>query len=816
MPGFDVFVSRWLLRARPVAPAGSSDVLDELSATMADYGALKPADREKRLQHAEGLLAGLSRRVPQAGRTATLERPTGVEPGRTPDAPTQVERGSSSAGTMASHGSHSSAESVAEPSHVEQPPSVYEAGPVAAVLAQPARKAAGVGAATEKQLERLGLRTHEDMLWHLPRRYEDRREVKRIAQLKPGDVVSVSGVVMSVGFYQIKPRLSRVTASLSDGSGGRLELVWFNRQYLRSALKKGMRILVTGKVDLKLRKLQMASPEYEEIGDEPGINSERIVPVYSLTEDLHQRTLRKIMYGVVGRCAPAMHEILPWSVVRGQQLMARPAAFKEIHFPDSFEARDGALERLVFEELFVMQVGLALRRRESERLPRRTDYKMDDEAIREFEAGLPFRLTGAQRRAIGEIASDLGLRAPMSRLIQGDVGSGKTVAAAFAAWAACRAGYQAAIMAPTEILAEQLSRKIQELIGDRFRVRLLKGAMGVREKEEVTSGLALGEIDVAVGTHALIQDGVRFARLAMAIIDEQHKFGVVQRAQLRNKGYNPDVLVMTATPIPRTLALTVFGDLDTSIIDELPPGRTPIQSWWAHGAEVEKAYAHIREQIDAGRQVYVVCPMVDESDKVEAAAATAEAQRYAKLFPTYRVGLLHGRMKPDEKEAVMKQFRQGEHQILVSTTVVEVGVDVPNATVIVIQNADRFGLAQLHQLRGRVGRGAHQSYCVLLAEPQSAEGEERMKIIERTNDGFQIAEEDLRFRGPGDFYGSRQSGLPDLRVADLIRDRRVLERARRAAQELITRDPTLSTQECGQLRLTVLRSFKGQLAQLLS
>jgi len=404
----------------------------------------------------------------------------------------------------------------------------------------------------------------------------------------------------------------------------------------------------------------------------------------------------------------------------------------------------------------------------------------------------------------------------MSRLVQGDVGSGKTVIAAFAAWAACRSGYQAAIMAPTEILAEQLSRKIQELIGDTYRVRLLTGSMGTREKEDLTAGLALGEIDVAVGTHALIQEGVRFSNLGMAIIDEQHKFGVVQRSNLRNKGYNPDVLVMTATPIPRTLSLTLYGDLETSVIDELPAGRSPIRSFWRLSEKLDAVYEFVEKQLAEGRQAYVVCPLIEESEKLEAASATEESIRVAERFPHRRVGLLHGRMKSDEKERVMERFRAHEFDILVSTTVVEVGVDVANATVMIIQNADRFGLAQLHQLRGRVGRGQHQSYCVFIADPATAEGEERMRVIESTTDGFRIAEEDLKFRGPGDFIGSRQSGLPDLKVADLVRDRKVLERARAAARDLVTRDAFLAQLECQPLKDEVLRCFRGQLVSLLS
>ena len=682
--------------------------------------------------------------------------------------------------------------------------------------------ARGVGPGLAHKLERLNLRTVEDLLWHLPRRHEDRRRMKRIDALVPGETVTLTGVVTSVSFFQPprRPKMSIFKATISDGSG-HVQMVFFNRPYLRSALTKGMKLLVNGKVERPKKgpaqTLVMNGPDYEELGGEDdAIHVGRIVPMYGLTEGLMQRAMRKIMKVAVDDFTPLVPDILPATVRKAQAFPSRSSALREVHFPDTPESHASAMEALIFEELFVMQVGLALRRRESERLPRSGRYTLGLDAVDRFAEGLPFPPTEAQARVMREIRDDLLSPVPMSRLVQGDVGSGKTVIAAFAAWCAISSGFQAAVMAPTEILAEQLARKVQDLIGHEHAIRLLTGSLGAAARREALEGLAEGSINVAVGTHALIQDDVRFHNLGLAVVDEQHKFGVVQRSTLRNKGYNPDVLVMTATPIPRTLSLTLYGDLETSIIDQLPAGRSPIRSFWRPSEKLDAVYDFVEKQLEEGRQAYVVCPLVEESEKLEAASATAEAQRVSERFPHRRVGLLHGRMRSDEKDLVMERFRSRAFDILVSTTVVEVGVDVANATVMIVQNADRFGLAQLHQLRGRVGRGQHQSYCVFIADPTSEEGIERMQVISSTTDGFRIAEEDLRFRGPGDFIGSRQSGLPDLRVADLVRDKAVLERARLAARELIGRDSFLAAIECQQLKDEVLRCFRGQLVSMLS
>jgi len=530
------------------------------------------------------------------------------------------------------------------------------------------------------------------------------------------------------------------------------------------------------------------------------------VPIYPLTEGIRQKRMRQIIWNAV-QYAHLAPEILPRSVRERLGLMPIQQAIAQIHFPDSEQAIDPARQRLVFEEFFLMQLGVGMQRQRT-RQERGIAMRIDADRLNEMlHRIVPFELTNAQKRVIREIWSDMAQPHPMNRLLQGDVGSGKTIVAAAAILAAVDNQYQAAMMAPTEILAEQhyinLHRLFQPL---GICVELLVGRLSNKQRQQARERIATGRGMVAVGTHALIQEGVEFARLGLAIIDEQHRFGVLQRAALRDKGVMPHVLVMTATPIPRTLTLTLYGELDVSIIDELPPGRKPVRTHWKTPEERLKVYAGVRKLIEEGRQAYVICPLIDESDKLQVRAAEQMAEHLQKdVFPDLRVGLLHGRMKPAEKEAVMDAFRAGELQILVSTTVIEVGVDVPNAAAIVIEDADRFGLAQLHQLRGRVGRSEHQSYCVLIANPKSDDGQRRMDIMTRTNNGFLIAEEDLRIRGPGEIYGTRQSGMPSFRVADLVKDMRLLEVARQEAFHLLEYDPDLSRPEHAALREAVER-----------
>ncbi len=668
----------------------------------------------------------------------------------------------------------------------------------------------GVGTKLAQVLSKLNIYTLGDLLFHLPRRYEDRRQFRKIAHARPGDAVTVSGKLVTVDNVKVR-NLTLTKAYLDDGSGV-LELVWYNQPYMKDTLNKlrNSQIVAYGIIKESPYGLQMETPEWEDLPDGADPDSllsvNRIVPIYPLTEGIRQKRMRQIIWNAV-QYAHLAPEILPRSVRERLGLMPIQQAIAQIHFPDSEQAIDPARQRLVFEEFFLMQLGVGMQRQRT-RQERGIAMRIDADRLNEMlHRIVPFELTNAQKRVIREIWSDMAQPHPMNRLLQGDVGSGKTIVAAAAILAAVDNQYQAAMMAPTEILAEQhyinLHRLFQPL---GISVELLVGRLSNKQRQQARERIATGRGMVAVGTHALIQEGVEFARLGLAIVDEQHRFGVLQRAALRDKGVMPHVLVMTATPIPRTLTLTLYGELDVSIIDELPPGRKPVRTHWKTPEERLKVYAGVRKLVEQGRQAYVICPLIDESDKLQVRAAEQMAEHLQKdVFPDLRVGLLHGRMKPAEKEAVMDAFRAGELQILVSTTVIEVGVDVPNAAAIVIEDADRFGLAQLHQLRGRVGRSEHQSYCVLIANPKSEEGQRRMDIMTRTNNGFLIAEEDLRIRGPGEIYGTRQSGMPSFRVADLVKDMRLLEVARQEAFHLLESDPDLSRPKHTALREAVER-----------
>jgi len=668
----------------------------------------------------------------------------------------------------------------------------------------------GVGEKLAQVLSKLNIYTLGDLLFHLPRRYEDRRHFRKIAHARIGEAITVSGKLVTVDNVKVR-NLTLTKAYLDDGSGV-LELVWYNQPYMKDALNKlrNSQIVAYGVVKESPYGLQMETPEWEDLPDGADPDSllsvNRIVPIYPLTEGIRQKRMRQIIWNAV-QYAHLAPEILPRSVRERLGLMPIQQAIAQIHFPDSEQAIDPARQRLVFEEFFLMQLGVGMQRQRT-RQERGIAMRIDADRLNEMlHRIVPFELTNAQKRVIREIWSDMAQPHPMNRLLQGDVGSGKTIVAAAAILAAVDNQYQAAMMAPTEILAEQhyinLHRLFQPL---GISVELLVGRLSNKQRQQARERIATGRGMVAVGTHALIQEGVEFARLGLAIIDEQHRFGVLQRAALRDKGVMPHVLVMTATPIPRTLTLTLYGELDVSIIDELPPGRKPVRTHWKTPEERLKVYTGVRKLIQEGRQAYVICPLIDESDKLQVRAAEQMAEHLQKdVFPDLRVGLLHGRMKPAEKEAVMDAFRAGELDILVSTTVIEVGVDVPNAAAIVIEDADRFGLAQLHQLRGRVGRSEHQSYCVLIANPKSDDGQRRMDIMTRTNNGFLIAEEDLRIRGPGEIYGTRQSGMPSFRVADLVKDMRLLEVARQEAFHLLESDPDLSRPEHTALREAVER-----------
>ena len=666
----------------------------------------------------------------------------------------------------------------------------------------------GIGPARARGLEKLGLVTVEDLLRCYPRSYEDRRKFSTVAAA-PVDIPVCLELLVAE-----PPRLSRirkglelVKARLVDDTGS-LTATFFNQTYMKDALRPGETYIVYGKVEGPPGRRQMTNPVCE--------RSDRvrftgcILPVYALTHGISNNLLAGLARRCVDECAGQLEEVLPGPLRQEHALAAAEFACRNIHFPRDEEALELARRRLIFEELFCLTCGMALlrtRRDEAAGVP------FAIPPVEEFLALLPFPLTGAQRRVMDEIAADVSAGPPMNRLVQGDVGSGKTMVAAYGAWLAAKNGRQCALMAPTELLAEQHFRSLAPLLEQAsLRVGLLTGAVKGRARKELLAALAAGELDLLIGTHALLSEGVDYADLGLVITDEQHRFGVAQRAALSAKARRPPhVLVLSATPIPRTLSLVIYGDLDVSVIDELPPGRTPVQTFVVGEDKRQRMYGFVRKLVGEGRQAYIVCPAVEEGEDEGAglkAAASYARSLQTEVFPDLRVGLVHGKMKPREKDAVMTAFAGGELDVLVSTTVIEVGVDVPNAALMVVENADRFGLSQLHQLRGRVGRGRHQSYCVLVTSTRSPESRERLRVLTKTTDGFQIAEEDLKLRGPGDFFGQRQHGLPQLRIADLAGDMRALKEAQLAARELLERDPGLKRPEHAPLLKQIHRLFE--------
>ncbi len=673
----------------------------------------------------------------------------------------------------------------------------------------------GVGPQRAKNLAKLGLDTIEDALvQHLPLRHEDRSRIIPLGRVSVGEARTCAGIIAGISPPpRGRPRMPLVVM-IRDVSGF-LNCAWFNQPYLARVLKRGQRLIVHGRVQPYGRgPLQMSVKDYEVVEDGPDemLHTGRLVPVYPLTEGLTQRPLRRLMKRLVDGWADQLDDPLPEPVRAGRALLPLPQAIRGAHFPETQDEQAAAHRRLVFDDFFLLEVGLAIRRH---REGRRRGLAMNPPGalVRRLRASLPYTLTAAQERVWGEIHTSMSEPYPMSRLLQGDVGSGKTVVAALAVLTAIEAGYQAALMAPTEILAEQHMITLSQLLGPLgVRVVLLTGAVKGKARQEAAAAAESGEAGCAIGTHALVQGGVGFKRLGLAVIDEQHRFGVAHRAALRGKGENPDVLVMTATPIPRTLALTLYGDLDVSILDELPPGRRPVVTVARGESKRREIYDFLRKQIDEGRQVYVVCPLVEESEASDLRAATEMAERLQReVFPDRRVGMIHGRLGFQDKERVMREFKDGAVDVLVSTTVIEVGIDVPNASVMLVEHAERFGLSQLHQLRGRVGRGSWKSYCILLAGSSSEDAQRRIAAMTGTNDGFRIAEVDLELRGPGDFFGTRQSGLPDFRVADLLRDGAMLEEARREAFALVHADPQLAASEHRGLRGALLARWRGQL-----
>jgi ATP-dependent DNA helicase RecG len=685
-----------------------------------------------------------------------------------------------------------SAPTASQPEVAAAPPKPQPEERAGRGLGAPVTVLSGIGGKRAESLAQLDVETIGDFIHHYPRRYEDYSQLKTISQLEYGERVSILATVWETSGRRTHTGKHLFKAILSDRTGT-IEVTWFNQSYLEGRINAGMQLLVSGKVDEYLGRLTMSAPAWEVVGRTQVTNA-RIQPIYPLTEGLTQRQMRRWMRRALSAFADRMPDPLPGDLRHRYGLLTLPRALWGVHLPDSREHLEAARRRLAFEETFYLQLGLLRQRMVWKSLPGR-EIQAADDRVKELLAALPYELTSAQQRSLNEMLGDFASGEPMNRLLQGDVGSGKTVVAALLMTLAADEGYQAAMMAPTEILAEQHFKSLSDLLA-RFpnapSLGLLTGSTTGEERDAIYAGLADGSLQVVVGTHALIQETVDFQDLALVVIDEQHRFGVEQRGTLREKGYNPHLLVMTATPIPRSLELTVWGHVDVSVLDEMPPGRQPIRTRVLYPRERGRAYTFIQSQVRQGRQAFIIYPLVESSDKIEARAAVDEYERLSKdVFPNLRVGLLHGQLGAQEKDEVMSSFAAGELDVLVATSVVEVGIDVPNATVMLIDGAERFGLAQLHQFRGRVGRGAHESYCYLLAESLSEQARERLTAVESTTDGFVLAEKDLEMRGPGEFLGTRQSGFPELPMA-MHANTRMLHQVREEAAQLLEADPDLS------------------------
>jgi ATP-dependent DNA helicase RecG len=670
---------------------------------------------------------------------------------------------------------------------------------------------AGVGDATAENLARLEIQKVVDLLWHLPARHEDYSQLRTIDQLQPGEQVTIIANLWDVKTRKISMKREMVQGIVAD-STGTLHATWWNK-YIVKQLKPNSTMRFSGKVGLYMGQKTLDNPLFEDVDTEM-VSTGRLAPVYRLTEGLSQKKLRELIRQALEEFAHFMSDPLPVPLRTAYQLADLPTALQQVHFPDNQEALTQARKRLAFEEFFYIQLGVLQRRRELQRNPA-TALPSDAALLEQFTSRLPFALTGAQQRVLGEVARDIARTIPMTRLVQGDVGSGKTAVAAGAMWVASANGIQSALLAPTQILAEQHHRGIARVLeglprpdGQPLQVALLTGRVIGTERERILEGLRSGAIDIVVGTTALIQEQVEFNNLGFAVVDEQHRFGVEQRGALRTKSAKqPHLLVMSATPIPRSLAMTIYGDLDVSVIDEMPPGRMEVKTKLFRPRERERLYSFLRREVKEGRQGFIVYPLVEESDKLDVGAAVEEHKRLSEeVFPDLRLALLHGRMAGSEKDEIMRAFAANDYQILVSTSVIEVGIDVPNASVIVIEDAERFGLAQLHQFRGRVGRGQHQSYCALVSKADTPEAGERLQALADTNNGFALAEKDLELRGPGEFLGTKQSGLPELRIAHLS-DVATLALAREAAQKLFEGDPDL--REHSPLQKQVWRFWRG-------
>ena len=860
--GLELFVVRWAEETSAVCKSAGLDLapIHRFTEHLEGYRRQDPMQRASSLRAALAILDGLdgygqrSKSTPATSTTpttpATLHAQTGAS---VPSKPTATAKPAPKTDAKPSAG--------APQSPIRLDAGMSQGHTVLALLSADVTAVPGVGASAAARLHHLGIRTVRDLLFYFPREHRDYSKLEKIANIPLGEVTTTLGLIWDVENTRTSGGRVRTIATISDETG-KLRVSWFNQPYLQKQLSaaKGSYLVVTGvkqrfgnKIEFNVR-----THELPEQGDL--LNTGRLVPTYPLTEGLHPKALRRFTKWVVDRYAAMVPDHLPVSIRSAGKLMPLPEAISHIHYPENEQALTAARRRLAFDELFLIQLGMQERRSRWQREgPRGNAFKIDLARIlidadtisesadsplnvraglapalenpalepapmastlwstlatgRPFEATLPFRFTSAQQRVIGEIFADLAQAKPMSRLLQGDVGSGKTAVAAATLLMAALNGYQSAIMAPTEILAEQHAHSINAML-EPFGIRaaLLTGGLRQRERTMGRAAIENGQAMVAIGTHALIQEDVNFRRLGLVVVDEQHRFGVEQRDALRQKGYHSHMLVMTATPIPRTLALTLYGDLDVSVIDQLPPGRQKIITRWRSGARRDEAYKVISQQVAEGRQAFIICPLIEESESLAVKAVTVEYERLSKhIFPNLRLGLLHGAMKSADKDQIMRRYRDQELDILVATSVIEVGIDIPNATVMVIEDADRFGLSQLHQFRGRVGRGTDQAFCYVLSADASVQAQERLEVFQSTDDGFRLSEEDLRLRGPGDFIGVRQSGMPELRIADLS-DTKLIELSRSLAAKLWQSDPYLRKPEHAELRLRMHQFWQSFMA----
>lgn len=805
--GFENMISHWESEAR--LEGLPEKTIQAVTGRLRDYGNLNPTSRADALR---GLWIRLQRESDDP----------------IPDLPFDRGRARSKPTSRADQAQHKEAQQSQESSSQEERPRRERRAPrrrqrdyrglspsvdgEVAPLEAPLTVLDQIGPKRAEDLETLGLQTLKDALYYFPRRHDDYRNFLPINRLKYGEKVSVIATVEQIKVRPLKGKKQKlVEAIVSDGSGG-LRVTWFNQPWLAKQLRN-KQVVLRGTIDMYLGRLVLTNPDYEEV-DLKNLDTVGIIPVYSLSGKIRQKWLRNTLRRVTDYWGPRVDDPLPESTRQSANLMPLSMALQHIHWPESEEHLADARHRLSFDEVFTLQLGV-LQQRNLWRQQNATRFETDDAWLDAQKEKLPFTLTGAQDRAVSDIRADLASGRPMNRLLQGDVGAGKTVVAALSVAMVLQHGKQAALMAPTSILAEQHHISLTKLLTGEDKwlapdeIRLLIGSTPEAEKQEIREKLADGTIKLLIGTHALIEDPVIFQALELAIIDEQHRFGVKQRAKLRNKGTNPHILVMTATPIPRSLALTVYGDLDVTVINELPPGRQEIGTFLRTPSRRERIYDFIRKEIDAGRQAFMIFPLVEESETIDAKAAVKEYERLQKtVFPKLNLGLLHGRLKAEEKENVMSRFRDGEYQVLIATSVVEVGVDVPNATVMVIDGANRFGLSQLHQFRGRVGRGSHQSYCILIPDTDEQAENERLLAMVETNDGFVLAERDLEQRGPGEFLGTAQSGFGGLRLAS-ITDSKLVEKARKEAQTLFELDPELTQPEHEKLRADLEKFWAG-------